>query len=102
MLSKKYRLTRKQVNIVYRKGRSHNFGSISIKFYPNNLEYPRFSVIIPKSLIKKVVERNRLRRIIFGELSKNPKTNMGDCLIRLHKVIPEETLREQIKKIIGG
>jgi len=97
MLAKKFRLTRKQVNIVYRKGKSTSLGIISIKAYANKLEYSRFSVIIPKSLIKKVVERNRLRRIIFEELNKGPKTKAGDYLIRLHKVIPEEALRAQIR-----
>jgi len=101
MLAKKFRLSRRQVNIVYRKGKSTSFGSISIKFYPNGLEFPRFSVIIPKSVVKKVVERNRLRRIIFEELGKNQKTGMGDCLIRLHRVIPEEILKAQIKKILA-
>jgi len=102
MLAKKYRLTRKQVNILYRKGKSNNFGNFSVKSYPNNLEYPRFSVVIPKSLEKKVTVRNRLRRIIFDELAKVLKGKTNDYLIRLFKIEPEAHIRGQIKKIFGG
>jgi len=101
MLSKKYRLTRKQVNILYRKGKSRHFGSISVKSYPNGLEYPRFSLVIPKSLVKKVTERNRLRRVIFDELDKT-RAAPSDYLIRLFKVEDELSLRARIKNIFGG
>jgi len=102
MLNKKYRLTRKQINILYRKGKSNNFGGISLKSYPNSLEYPRFSLVIPKSLVKKVTERNRLRRIIFDELGKTKGAAHNDYLIRLFKVEDELHLRARIKNIFGG
>lgn len=100
MLSKKYRLTRKQINLIYKRGRGQRLGEIGVKFIENNQEHSRYSVIIPKAVVKKVTQRNRLRRVIFDELQKIAPKKNRDVIIRVFKVSDEPVIRENIKSIL--
>jgi len=98
MLAKKFRLKKSEVSAVYKRGRGRNFGPIGVKIFANSLGFGRFSVVIPKSLVKNASDRNRLRRIIFTEIAKQ-KTS-GDWVIRLFRLPDNETiLRKKIAEI---
>lgn len=98
MLAKKFRLARRQIESLRKRGLKKNFGNIVIKSLPNRLGYSRFAVNIPATVIKKASDRNRLRRIIFEELSQ-AKPQGKDFQINLYRAIDEDALRDQIKKI---
>ena len=83
MLANKFRLKKSEVSAVYKKGRGRNFGLIGVKVLVNRLGFGRFSVVIPKSLVKYASDRNRLRRIIFEEIAKQKA--LGDWVIRLYR-----------------
>jgi len=98
MLSKKFRLTRSQINLLYKKGRSKNFGFLGLKFLPNGLPLSRFAVVIPQAVVKKVVQRNRLRRLIFEEIGTLSPAGL-DYLVRLYHLPPDEkTLRQKVQE----
>lgn len=103
MLPKKYRLNRRQINLIYKKGQSKKFGHIGVKFLTNNLTFPRFAVVVPLSAAKKAVARHRLRRIIFDELQKlleNKNIQNKDYIMRVFQTpIDEKILRPIVRGI---
>lgn len=103
MLSKKYRLARREINLIYKKGRSQNFNQIKVKFLdrPGQI-FPRFALVVPQKVLKKAAARNRLRRVVFSEIEqilKNKKIQPRDYLIRFYAAPDEKTLRQIIQKV---
>ena len=95
MISKKYRLSRKEIGRVHKKGRKISIGNIAIKYLFNNLEYSRWAINIPTATMKKATDRNRLRRIIYNSLKDINLERGVDCLINIYKTGDEaETLRQ--------
>ena len=98
MLAKKYRLNRKKIGLIHKRGRRFNFGKIGMKCLPNNLGYSRFAVNVPVSVYKKAVDRNRLRRIIYDEAGKSVLAQKSyDCLIGLFAPLTDE--KNEIQKV---
>ena len=102
MLSKKFRLNRKQIGLIHKKGRRFNFGGIGVKYLPNRLEFSRFAVNVPVKVSKKATERNRLRRIVYDEIGMAKPTGAVDCLIGIYRKDDEVAVRQKIKKICAN
>ena len=102
MLSKKFRLSRKQIGLIYKRGRRFSADGLSIKCLANNLGYSRFAVNVPTKVSKKATERNRIRRIIYDEIGKSKPSGSGDCLINIYNKTDEALLRAKIKKICAN
>lgn len=66
MLAKKYRLPVQTA--VGKKGKETHFPDFLIKIFPNSLTHPRFGVILKKGVVKKAVDRNRIRRTVFDAI----------------------------------
>jgi len=81
---------------------------MGVKFLGSNESFSRYSVIIPKAVVKKVTERNRYRRIIFDELSRlkpfdsaqGRPTQNADIILRVFRVTGEAALRKNTQDII--
>lgn len=104
MLNKKYRLNRAQINIIYKKGRGRNFDILGVKFLENRVSHPRFAIVIPKKVVKLATGRNRLRRVMFDEISaliKDQKfAQTRDYIIRLYRDEPDtKNLRTKMGEI---
>lgn len=99
MLAKKFRLTRKQIGLIHKRGRRLNVEGISIKCLANREGYSRFAVNVPVSVSKKATDRNRIRRVVYDEIGKTKPTGSIDCLINIYQKPDEAILREKIKKI---
>ena len=98
MLAKKNRLSRLEIQKVIKKGKRFNFGFLSFKILANQFDFARFAVVVPKSLVKKATERNRLRRIMFEELKQYLKINL-DVMVRIYQLPEnEKILREKVKE----
>ena len=86
MLPKVRRLTSKDVTEVMRRGRSRRGVYLSLKrlTLPSPL---RTSAVVAKSVAKKAVERNRLRRAVYRALGgiATPLTT-GDVVVFVQKV----------------
>ncbi len=98
MLAKKYRLSGKEINLIHKRGKKFNAGELGIKYFTNNLGYPRFAVNIPVKTYKKATERNRYRRIIYEEVSKL-KLPGNDFIISLYRPIDEKAIRGKIQEV---
>ena len=102
MLSKKYRLTRNQVNLVYKKGKSRKWGILGVKFLDNRQTFPRFAVVVPQAVAKKAVQRNRLRRLtyeIIHQISKDKELPSRDYVVRYFRMPQEKMLKQLINRI---
>jgi len=69
MLARKFRLQKKEVERVYKKGRVLRFDNFLIRILDNRTTHARFAVIIPKKTLAKAVDRNRARREIYDILA---------------------------------
>lgn len=109
MLSKKYRLSRKEINLIHKKGRRFGVGGIGVKCLKNQLGYSRFAVNVPVSVSKKATERNRIRRIVYDEIGKTclpagraKPTGGTDCLIGIYRKDEETAIRQKIKSCLSA
>lgn len=85
MLPKERRLIAAEVREVLRKGRSTKGSFLSFK----RLEGPlplRTAVVVPKSVAKKAVDRNRIRRAVYRALI--PFGGTGKSVIFVQKTPP--------------
>ncbi len=105
MLSKKYRLSGKDISLLHKKGRRLTAEGLALKCRPNGLDFARFAVNVPVKTSKKATERNRLRRIVYDEIGKDyhqPKNGGLDCLIGIYQKDDEKVLRAKIKKVCAN
>lgn len=70
-LPKKNRLTKKEIEIVFKNGRTVKSSSLFVKIAKNNIGYSRFTFIIPSKKIALAVDRNKAKRLFFEEVRKN-------------------------------
>lgn len=68
MLARIFRLQKKDVEKVYRKGRAIRFNNFLIRTSVNRANHARFAVIIPKKTLAKAVDRNKARREVYNEI----------------------------------
>lgn len=90
MLKCSYRLSKRDIARVFKKGRGVSGSILRIKFLENRTGHPRFAVTCPNKVATKATARNRLRRktyIILEDIL--PKSNI-DIAINFQK-LPEET-----------
>ncbi|MBI2670278.1 MAG: ribonuclease P protein component [Candidatus Yanofskybacteria bacterium] len=62
-LAKKYRLPRKDINRLFKHGKTVRNSFFFIKFLKNNIDFLRIAIIIPVKVAKKATARNRIKRI---------------------------------------
>ena len=71
MLPKKNRAGKKELETVFKTGKLLTFPNSTFRFILNNdFNTPRISFIVPKSVSKKAVDRNALRRHGYNALRK--------------------------------
>ena len=71
MINKINRLTKeKEIEAVYKQGRSFFTKNLGIKSLPNKLNQKRFVIIVSTKVSKLATERNRIKRIIKSCLIK--------------------------------
>lgn len=64
MLPKENRLPSPQIETVLRRGKRVSAQGVQLIFAQNNLPVSRFAFVVPKSVDKRAVGRNRVRRIL--------------------------------------
>ncbi len=106
MLPKKNRLTKKEGEFIFRKGKSYKEGFLLLKIIKKKEKTPpAFAVIVPNKISKKAVERNRIKRKIREALRKNLpdiKEETRGILIALSDILGKDywEIEKNIKKII--
>lgn len=69
MLLRIFRLRKKDVERVYKKGRALRFNNFLIRVGINRANHSRFAVIIPKKTLAKAVDRNYARREVYQAIN---------------------------------
>ncbi|HBI17376.1 MAG: Ribonuclease P protein component [Candidatus Moranbacteria bacterium GW2011_GWF2_34_56] len=63
MFSKKYKIAqKKEFDLIYKKSTVFHSDYLTVFILPNNLDYSRFSIVVPKAVSSKAVERNKIKR----------------------------------------
>ncbi|MDD3711311.1 MAG: ribonuclease P protein component [Patescibacteria group bacterium] len=109
MIKKEQRLRKKkEIENVFKKGKSFYNDLLGIKILKNNLNFNRYCIVISANISKKAVERNKIRRQIKAVLlAEEPFLKKGfDCLIIGKKEILgssfsviKEVMQNSLKKI---
>jgi len=101
MLSKNYRLGKTEVERVYKKGIRQYHQPFLVRMLVNQLTHNRYAVIIPKAIIAKAFDRNRLRRKIYLFLQNENISGHNDILISLKQKADEAGIDKALKMIIS-
>lgn len=70
MLPKENRLSKKETNKVFKKGKKIFGDFLVLRIVPNSLNLSRFTVVVPKKNFKKATQRNKIKRLIRESLRK--------------------------------
>lgn len=90
MIKKEKRLRKKKdIENVFKNGKSFYSNLLGIKILKNNLSLNRYCVVISSNISKKAVERNKIKRRIKAVILKeDPFLKKGfDCLIITKKEV---------------
>ena len=99
MLSKQNRLDKHQYNQVFKEGKTLHSPFFMMK-YIENPENKRFSVVVPKKVLKKAYQRNTLRRFIYNAIRfELENISAGDYIFVLKKINNEYTKEDVVKSI---
>lgn len=72
-LPKKHRITKKRdIDYVFKKGRTIRGDFLFLKFLKNKDGFPRFSFIISSKNVPLAVHRNRIKRLFSAEIINKP------------------------------
>jgi len=101
MLSRLYRLRKKDIERLYKKGSVTRLNSILVRVGPNKTSHARFAVDIPKKTLAKATARNRARRLIQEFLKENQSLwAEGKDVAFFIKSYDEEGVKTQIKQAL--
>ena len=69
MLKRSFRLAKKDMDRIYKKGQKAAQDLFVVRYLPNRSSHARFSVIISKKVLAKAVDRNQAKRKIYNLIS---------------------------------
>ncbi|OGJ02816.1 hypothetical protein A3G06_00290 [Candidatus Nomurabacteria bacterium RIFCSPLOWO2_12_FULL_46_14] len=105
MIPKKNRVNRKEIDEIFRRGRSLYSPSLTLRFVWNKEKLPpKISFITPKTLFPKAVKRNLLRRRGYAALHPNlSRFPVGISGVFIFQRQPKSVsaLEEEIEIILG-
>lgn len=104
MLPKKYRLPKREIPVIVRKGKKQSNMYFDTKlWYDNNLEAPLFAFIISKKVNKSAVIRNTIKRKLRAaawELIKENKIKPAKYVVIVRSFELMELTPSQIKDLL--
>lgn len=101
MLPKKFHLTVAQFNQIPQKSLEFKADSVSFKIKKQTGSFPRFAVIVPKSLDKRSSRRHLTKRVILETVYKEIKNSnfFLSVLVRAQKIINKQNKHNIEKEI---
>jgi len=93
MLAKKERLSKKEFDYVFKNGRRVHTPTLQLIYLPDGDFHG--AVVVGKKVYKKAVDRNRLRRRLYGALYRYHKQN---TLSGTYILVAKPSLREASKE----
>ncbi len=74
MFSRKNRIPREKLEEIIKQSQSLGGDFFNVKFLENNIDFPRFSVVVAKKVCKSSVGRHLLKRRFFSVIRANFET----------------------------
>ena len=102
MISKKFRLKKTDIERIYKKGTRKIQHPFLVRTFSNRTNHNRYAVVIPKAIVAKAVDRNRLRRIIYQFILKANLQGNTDYIISLKHKADEAGIDKTLKIIFAG
>lgn len=99
MLSRSFRLKKREIDRVRKKGKSQSGEYFYAKFLQNRAKNYRLAIVIRKKIIAKATARNRIKRKIM-QIFQEKNMPSYDIVISLKNKITEEKLHDAITEII--
>lgn len=102
MFSKQFRIAAKEFNSLIKGGVRMHSPSLMLQFVSGDLY--KFAVVVPKKVFKKAVDRNKVKRVLYGYLKKAYTEELlatGMYILVLKKPANQKTLQE-IKNEVQG
>lgn len=98
-MPKKNRLVgKKDIDRIFKNGRTIKGSFLFIRFLNNQKEYSKFSFVIPTKHISLAVDRNKIRRMFSREIVRLLLSERGYDIVA---VIHIKVRREQFKELVG-
>jgi len=104
-LPRKNRLTtKKDIDNVFKRGRTVKGSFLFTKGFNNQRGYSRFAFIVPSKYVSLAVDRNKIKRILSEEIVKTLLLGSGyDTIVVIYKKIERgrfKELREELKETL--
>ena len=101
-LSKKNRLTtKKDIDRVFKRGRTVKGSFLFVKRLDNPRGYSRFAFIVSSKYAPLAVDRNKIKRILSGEVAKTLLSESGyDTIVVIYKKIERGRFKELGEEVI--
>jgi ribonuclease P protein component len=103
MLARPFRLQKKDIDRLYKKGKVSRQDSFLVRFMPNRTGHNRFSVVISKKVLAKATQRNRAKRLMYEFLQNSKElwqTKNFDFVI-FPRNYKEEKALEALNKVLS-
>ena len=104
-LAQKHRLSKKDLDRVFKTGRTIRGGFSFVRFRENELGYGRVAVVVPSKISKKSAVRNRIKRIVLEAIrAGNTLKQPLDLVLVITSDIREMNFAEikrEIERVIG-
>ncbi len=103
MIPKKNRADRKMIEKIFKTGKFLASPNLTFKFILNNSSLPRISFIVPKTVAKGAVLRNRLRRrgyVALGKYIGQFPPKIAGAFVFKKSNTPAKDIENEIKDIL--
>jgi len=104
MLARCFRLKKREIARVYKKGQRLNRDFLLVRFVPNTAKVSRFAVVIPKVVVKGSVGRSRYKRKTHEALQefRSLLKQNYDIILSFRKAPDEKIIASTVKEILSN
>lgn len=99
MISKKFKIPKKHIALILKKGESFDSKLYVVRFWENKAQFPRFRIIVSTKFARKAVDRNRTRRQIYEILRLIVKDNKNVRPLDIILIPKKQILNKEFKEI---
>lgn len=99
-LPKKNHLNKsKDINQVFKNGRTVRGNFLFIRFLDNQKSYSRFTFLISAKYVPLAVDRNKIKRMLSGEIARAP--SLLEQGLDIIVIVSKKVTREEFGRLVG-
>ena len=103
MLARPFRLQKKDIDRLYKKGKVSRQETFLVRYMPNRAGHNRYSVVISKKVLAKATQRNRAKRLMYEYLQNTKEVWQTKCfdMAIFPRNYKEEKTLEALNKVLS-